>query len=189
MRAFFLCNPSHWKITIQSPSSRVFAFIHSQTTYYYCFFLLIILLHVLEIPESVLLRGIMQLPARQVTILIVIYIPKLGQAKTAYLICIPMAAKKLLVRDCKRSSRDSRRNSIASVHSKAEHISGMSGKFMVHLIYLIPFFFNEWQLSFALKMCLTIQLTLLYIISCRSCLSPVLFCRLCRIKGKVYEES
>ncbi|XP_030287307.1 phospholipid-transporting ATPase ABCA1 isoform X1 [Sparus aurata] len=35
-------------------------------------------------------------------------------------------AKELLARDCKRSSRTSKRNSIASAHSKTEHVSGRS---------------------------------------------------------------
>lgn len=73
-----------------------------------------------------LLQGILWRVAGQVAILIVIYNPKLGQAQTTYLICIPTATKELLVRDCKRSSRESKRNSIASVHIKT--VSGMNGK-------------------------------------------------------------
>uniref|UniRef100_A0A8C4INI3 P-type phospholipid transporter n=1 Tax=Dicentrarchus labrax TaxID=13489 RepID=A0A8C4INI3_DICLA len=50
----------------------------------------------------------------------------LEEAKTTYLICIPTATKELLVRDCKRSSRASKRNSIGSVHIKTEHVSEMN---------------------------------------------------------------
>uniref|UniRef100_A0A3B4X364 P-type phospholipid transporter n=1 Tax=Seriola lalandi dorsalis TaxID=1841481 RepID=A0A3B4X364_SERLL len=41
----------------------------------------------------------------------------LEEAKTTYLICIPTATKEPLERDCKRNSRESKRNSIASVHA------------------------------------------------------------------------
>uniref|UniRef100_A0A3Q2Q6M2 ATP-binding cassette sub-family A member 1-like n=1 Tax=Fundulus heteroclitus TaxID=8078 RepID=A0A3Q2Q6M2_FUNHE len=44
----------------------------------------------------------------------------LEEAKTTYLICIPTAAKEPLVRDWKRSSRESKRNSVASVRAKSE---------------------------------------------------------------------
>lgn len=84
--------------------------------------------HVPKTPGFVLLQGIIRRLAGQVAILIVIYNPKLGQAKTTYLICIPIATKELLVRDCKGGSRTSKRNSIASVHMKTEQASGMSGK-------------------------------------------------------------
>uniref|UniRef100_A0A4W6E0C7 P-type phospholipid transporter n=1 Tax=Lates calcarifer TaxID=8187 RepID=A0A4W6E0C7_LATCA len=50
----------------------------------------------------------------------------LEEAKTTYLICIPTATKELLVRDCKRSSRESKRNSIASVHTTPHQVSGLS---------------------------------------------------------------
>uniref|UniRef100_A0AAQ4P0T4 P-type phospholipid transporter n=1 Tax=Gasterosteus aculeatus aculeatus TaxID=481459 RepID=A0AAQ4P0T4_GASAC len=48
----------------------------------------------------------------------------LEEAKTTYLICIPPATKEVLVRDCKRGSGTSKRNSIASVHVKTEQASG-----------------------------------------------------------------
>lgn len=85
-------------------------------------------LHVPKTPGFLLLQGIKWHLAGQVAILIVIYNPKLGQAKTTYLICIPTATKEVLLRDCKRSSRESKRNSIASVHIKTEQVSGMTGK-------------------------------------------------------------
>uniref|UniRef100_A0A3P9PUU7 P-type phospholipid transporter n=1 Tax=Poecilia reticulata TaxID=8081 RepID=A0A3P9PUU7_POERE len=52
----------------------------------------------------------------------------LEEAKTTYLICIPTAAKEPLVRDWKRSSRESKRNSVASVRAKSEH-NGTRGMF------------------------------------------------------------
>uniref|UniRef100_A0AAQ4RWK1 ABC transporter domain-containing protein n=1 Tax=Gasterosteus aculeatus aculeatus TaxID=481459 RepID=A0AAQ4RWK1_GASAC len=52
----------------------------------------------------------------------------LEEAKTTYLICIPPATKEVLVRDCKRGSGTSKRNSIASVHVKTEQASGRRGK-------------------------------------------------------------
>uniref|UniRef100_M3ZRP8 P-type phospholipid transporter n=1 Tax=Xiphophorus maculatus TaxID=8083 RepID=M3ZRP8_XIPMA len=60
----------------------------------------------------------------------------LEEAKTTYLICIPTAAKEPLVRDWKRSSRESKRNSVASVRAKSEH-NGMRGMFF--LIYFLLF--------------------------------------------------
>lgn len=98
----------------------------------------------------VLLQGIIWRHAGQVAILIVIYNPKLGQAKTTYLICIPTAAKELLARDCKRSSRTSKRNSIASAHSKTEHVSGRSGKSLFNLSY-IDFFFKNYDSIYVLR--------------------------------------
>uniref|UniRef100_A0A8C2X320 P-type phospholipid transporter n=1 Tax=Cyclopterus lumpus TaxID=8103 RepID=A0A8C2X320_CYCLU len=50
----------------------------------------------------------------------------LEEAKTTYLICIPTATKELLVRDCRRGSHTTKRNSIASVHMKTEPVSGRS---------------------------------------------------------------
>lgn len=78
--------------------------------------------------EFLLLQCITWRHAGQVAILIVIYNPKLGQAKTTSLICIPSAAEELLVRDDRRSSRASKRNSAAGVHIKPEQVSRMSGK-------------------------------------------------------------
>uniref|UniRef100_A0A669BJS1 P-type phospholipid transporter n=1 Tax=Oreochromis niloticus TaxID=8128 RepID=A0A669BJS1_ORENI len=52
----------------------------------------------------------------------------LEEAITTYLICIPTATKEPFVRDSKRRSREAKRNSIASVHSKTEQTTRKSGK-------------------------------------------------------------
>lgn len=85
-----------------------------------------------------LLQGIIWRLAVQVAVLIVIYNPKLGQAITTYLICIPTATKELFVRDSKRRSREAKRKSIASVHSKTEQTTGKSGK---SFKFITDFFF------------------------------------------------
>lgn len=82
----------------------------------------------LKTPGLVLLQAIIWQCKGQVAIHIVIYNPKLGQAKTTYLICIPTATKEPLVRDWKRSSRESKRNSIAGAHDAPGQGSGMGGK-------------------------------------------------------------
>uniref|UniRef100_A0A8D3AFJ7 P-type phospholipid transporter n=1 Tax=Scophthalmus maximus TaxID=52904 RepID=A0A8D3AFJ7_SCOMX len=52
----------------------------------------------------------------------------LEEAKTTYLICFPTATEELFVKDCKKSSRKSKRNSIASIRAPPEQVSGMTGK-------------------------------------------------------------
>lgn len=75
-------------------------------------------------PKKHLLSGIIWRRAGQAhgAIPIVIYNPKLGQAKTTYLFCIPTAAEEL-ARDCRRNSSASRQNGVASVHIKP-HLNG-----------------------------------------------------------------